>query len=190
MASHAAQEAPLEGRDAQPVQISPYDAEWPARYEAEKAVLEETLGNLAVGGIHHVGSTAITGLDAEPVIDILVGIEDPAAVRACSASLECIGYLPRQRWDQGVRSFHKPHIDLHGYELHLAPVESRRYSEMLSFRDLLRRDRQAAFGYAALKRDLVERGAGDREAYATGKAQLIQAVLGRSAGTVVPWRPN
>jgi predicted nucleotidyltransferase len=56
----------------EPIQIVPYDVSWPARFETEKSLLAETLGDWVQGGIHHVGSTAVPGLAVKPVIDIMV----------------------------------------------------------------------------------------------------------------------
>jgi len=78
--------------DNEPVRIVPYDASWPARFEAEKTLLRGAIGRWVTGGIHHVGSTAVPGLAAKPVIDILVGVEDLPSSRGCFAELEKLGY--------------------------------------------------------------------------------------------------
>ena len=59
------------------VRVVPYEPAWPSRFTAEKALLETVLAEWARGGIHHVGSTAVPGLDAKPVIDILVAVRAP-----------------------------------------------------------------------------------------------------------------
>jgi GrpB-like predicted nucleotidyltransferase (UPF0157 family) len=72
-----------------PVDIVPYDTEWPARFEAERRLLVEAIGPWIVdGSIEHVGSTAIAGLAAKPVIDIMAGVESLEASRAAVAVLE------------------------------------------------------------------------------------------------------
>lgn len=58
-----------------PVELSSYRSEWPAKFEAEKAVLKDILGPWLGGKIEHVGSTAVPGLIAKPVIDIMVGVK-------------------------------------------------------------------------------------------------------------------
>jgi|SRR5436190_17695262 len=163
----------------QPVRIRSYDPQWPARYESERAVLDGAIGGWATGGIHHVGSTAIPGVDAEPVIDILVGTKSLLASGACFALLAQLGYMLGCPWDADVQSLYKPSADCRLYDLHLVPVEAARYSEMLAFRDFLRTDRQVAIGYAALKRDLADRHADDRHGYSAAKIGLIQTVLTR-----------
>lgn len=66
----------------EPIRIVPYDPAWPSRFAAEATALETAIGNYASGGVHHVGSTAVPGLDAKPIIDILVGVDGLAASRA------------------------------------------------------------------------------------------------------------
>jgi GrpB-like predicted nucleotidyltransferase (UPF0157 family) len=67
----------------EPIRVVAYDPQWPALFERERILLNGAIGPWIVGGIHHVGSTAIPGLDAKPIIDILVGIEDLTVSRAC-----------------------------------------------------------------------------------------------------------
>lgn len=83
----------MTGAAEEPVRIEPYDPRWPARFEEERAALADAIGDWVVGGIHHVGSTAVPGLDAKPVIDILVGVSDLPSSRACIEPLRRIGYL-------------------------------------------------------------------------------------------------
>src|SRR5690606_35914162 len=60
----------------EPIRLSAYDHAWPRRFEEERVALAEAIGNWIVGGVHHVGSTAVPGLQAKPIIDILVGARD------------------------------------------------------------------------------------------------------------------
>lgn len=179
MELRASQAAPAQGFSERPIQITPYDPAWPARYAAESARLAESLGKWAVGGIHHVGSTAIPGVDAEPVIDILIGIEELAAARSCTESLARLDYLAIDNWGAELCAFCKPHPHEHAYTLYLAPAGGLRYSEIVAFRDFLRANRQVAIGYAGMKRDLAGRHGGDRHGYNVAKARLIEAVLDR-----------
>jgi GrpB-like predicted nucleotidyltransferase (UPF0157 family) len=77
----------------EPIQIVPYNPDWPARFEEERASLAEAIGLWATGGIHHVGSTAVPGLDAKPILDILVGVEGLESSRACFDPLRELDYL-------------------------------------------------------------------------------------------------
>lgn len=161
----------------EPIRIVPYDQTWPARFEEERVKLEEAIGRWIVGGIHHVGSTAVSGLDAKPIIDILVGVEDLESSRACFDLLAGLGYLYAPYRSEEMHWFCKPDPSHRTYHLHLVPVGSPRYEEELAFRDRLRADPTFADEYADLKRSLASRFRDDREAYTDAKAEFIHRTL-------------
>lgn len=168
--------APLD----EPVRLVPYDPEWPARFERERAALQSAIGPLAIGGIHHVGSTAVEGLDAKPVIDILVGVESLDASRACFRPLAELGYLYAPYRSEEMHWFCKPSPAHRTHHLHLVPEGSARFRDELAFRDRLRASPQAAREYAELKHRLASRFEADREAYTDAKADFIRATLDAS----------
>lgn len=162
-----------------PPAVVPYDRDWPLLFEREREALQGAIGEWASAGIHHVGSTAIPGVDAQPVIDVLVGVTDLGDFELCAEGLTALDYsLTSADWSESLR-LRKPGAGPALYELCVVPGESPLFAEALAFRDVLRVDRQVAIGYAGMKRDLAERCAGDRQKYETAKAELIQAVLGR-----------
>lgn len=161
----------------EPIRLSPYDPAWPARFEQERAVLAEAIGEWVVGGIHHVGSTAVPGLEAKPIIDILAGVADLEASRAGFGPLADAGYLYAPYRSEEMHWFCKPDPSHRTHHLHLVPVGSRRYEEELAFRDRLRADPTVAGEYAALKRDLAARFENDREGYTDAKAGFIRRTL-------------
>ena len=128
-------------------------------------------------GIHHVGSTAVPGLAAKPIIDILVGVEDLESSRACFDPLAGLGYLYAPYRVEEMHWFCKPDPKHRTHHLHLVPVGSRRYEEELAFRERLRADRTLADEYADLKRSLADRFRDDREAYTDAKAEFIRRAL-------------
>ncbi len=77
----------------QPIFLFPYDSSWPEKFEKEKQLIDETIGEYITGGIHHVGSTAIPGLSAKPIIDILVGVESLEESKPCIEILKKIDYM-------------------------------------------------------------------------------------------------
>ena len=86
----------------QALSIEPYRPGWPVAFEAERRLLVPVIGEYVVGGIHHVGSTAVPNLPAKPVIDILAGIRDLDSARPCIdlvafALVRRIHALPRRR---------------------------------------------------------------------------------------------
>jgi GrpB-like predicted nucleotidyltransferase (UPF0157 family)/GNAT superfamily N-acetyltransferase len=165
--------------DDEPVRIVPYDPSWPGRFEAEKAALEATLGEWAIGGIHHVGSTAVPGLDAKPIIDILVGVESLQAARGALEPLARLDYRYALYREEEMHWLCKPSPRRRTHHLHLAPVAGDRYAKELGFRDRLRADPALARRYALLKHELAQRFREDRDAYTEGKSAFIaRALLG------------
>jgi GrpB-like predicted nucleotidyltransferase (UPF0157 family)/GNAT superfamily N-acetyltransferase len=162
----------------EPVALSPYDARWPQHFELERVALERAIGPWASGGIHHVGSTAVPGLAAKPVIDILVGVDDLESSRACFEPLARLDYLYAPYLAEQMHWFCKPDPGRRTHHLHLAPAGGRRFAEELAFRDRLRADPAAAAEYASLKRELAGRFREDREAYTEAKSEFVARVLG------------
>jgi GrpB-like predicted nucleotidyltransferase (UPF0157 family) len=159
------------------IRISPYDPGWPDAFARERAALEEAIGPWAVGGIHHVGSTAVPGLAAKPIVDILVGVEDLDSSRGCFDRLAALEYLYAPYRSEEMHWFCKPHPDRRTHHLHLAPVAGRRYADELAFRDRLRAAPETAERYAKVKRELAERFPEHREAYTEAKTDFIRGVL-------------
>jgi GrpB-like predicted nucleotidyltransferase (UPF0157 family)/GNAT superfamily N-acetyltransferase len=163
--------------DDEPIRISPYDPRWLQLYELERAALERALGRWVTGGIHHVGSTAVPGLDAKPIIDILVGVESLKASEACFEPLAGLGYLYAPYRREEMHWFCKPHPSRRTHHLHLVPTGSRRFADELAFRDTLRTRPEIAATYAALKHSLAARLPNDRDAYTEAKGDFIRESL-------------
>ena len=161
----------------EPVRLTPYDPAWPAAFERERVALEASIGPWVVGGIHHVGSTAVPGLEAKPIVDILAGVEDLEGSRECFEPLAALEYLYAPYRSDEMHWFCKPRPERRTHHLHLVPAGSRRYLEELAFRDLLRADPKTAGAYADLKRELALRFRDDREAYTDAKGGFIREAL-------------
>ncbi|HEX5989035.1 MAG TPA: GrpB family protein [Solirubrobacterales bacterium] len=157
----------------EPIRLVPADPGWSERFRLE----EDAIGAWVVGGIHHVGSTAVPGLAAKPVVDILAGVRDLETARACFAPLAVLDYLYAPYLPEVMHWFCKPDPARRTHHLHLVPMVSRRYRDELSFRDRLRADPGLAADYAALKYRLAERHRDDREAYTDAKGAFIRAAL-------------
>lgn len=161
----------------EPIRLSQYDPEWPIRFKQEQALLATAIGGWIVGGIHHIGSTAVPGLDAKPIVDILAGVRDLDESRASFEPLAQLEYVYAPYLQDEMHWFCKPDPSRRTHHLHLVPVGSERYRDELAFRDRLRADPKIASDYADLKHSLVERFADDREAYTDAKGEFIRAVL-------------
>jgi len=161
-----------------PVHVVPYDPSWIDQFETEKASLAELLAPWRRGPIEHVGSTAVVGLWAKPVIDIMVGVASLAESEPAKKVLQKAGYQYAEYKTDMMHWFCKPSFSIRTHHLHLVPFESQLWHERLAFRDLLRSDSQLAEEYAALKRELARKFEFDREAYTDAKYPFIARVLG------------
>jgi GrpB-like predicted nucleotidyltransferase (UPF0157 family) len=161
----------------EPVRLVPPDPSWPARFEKERAALEAAIGEWVCGGVQHVGSTAVPHLEAKPIIDILVGVRDLEAGRACFDPLARLGYLYAPYLAEEMHWFCKPHPARRTHHLHLVPIGSQRYRDEITFRDWLRANPELANRYAALKRELAKLHPDDRDAYTEAKGAFVRATL-------------
>jgi GrpB-like predicted nucleotidyltransferase (UPF0157 family) len=124
-----------------------------------------------------VGSTAVVGLSAKPVIDVMVGVASLLASEPARAVLVEHGYSYSPYKNDVMHWLCKPSSAFRTHHLHLIPYESQLWHERLAFRNLLRADRTVAKEYEALKFDLARRYEFDREAYTDSKHPFIQRVL-------------
>ena len=161
----------------QPVHVVSYDESWPARFEQERAILDRAIESWVVGGIEHVGSTAVSGLAAKPVIDIMVGVESLEASRAAIPVLSEIEYCYFPYRPDVMHWFCKPSPSFRTHHLHLIPFRSRLWLERLAFRDYLRTHADDATEYAELKQRLAEQHRLDREAYTDAKTLFVERIL-------------
>ncbi|MEU8821765.1 GrpB family protein [Actinoplanes sp. NPDC048796] len=159
------------------IRLEAYDPVWGERFEREAAALKEVLGEHVEGGVHHVGSTAVPGMTAKPIIDIMVGVRDLESSRGCIELVAGLDYLYAPYRTDVMHWFCKPDPARRTHHLHLVPVGSRRFADVLAFRDRLRSHPEDARRYAELKVELAQRYADDREAYTAGKGALIAALL-------------
>ena len=165
------------------ISIAAYDPAWPARFERERVRIVAALGESA-RSIEHIGSTAVPGLPAKPVIDIIVLVGDLAAGLAAVPALEDGGYSYwRDNPDKAKLFLVKglppaPHRT-HHLHIHADRTEVDRH---LAFRDALRRDTALRDQYAALKRGLAQRFRHDRDAYSNAKTAFVDEVVGRFGG--------
>lgn len=160
-----------------PVHVVPYDPRWPEKFEAERVLLQRILSWWIAGSVEHIGSTAVVGLLAKPVIDIMVGVESLLASEPAKAILASNGYAYAEYKTDVMHWFCKPSFEFRTHHLHLVPYRSPLWHERLAFRDLLRRDASIAGEYARLKQHLAEKFELDREAYTDAKYPFIARVL-------------
>jgi GrpB-like predicted nucleotidyltransferase (UPF0157 family) len=160
-----------------PIHISTYDPAWPGLFEAERELLAGVLSPWLGGSIEHVGSTAVPGLSAKPVIDIMAGVASLGACRDAISVLQNIGYHYSPYRADVMHWFCKPSLSFRTHHLHLVPYRSRLWTERLAFRDYLRSEPTVAHEYAELKERLAETYRFERESYTEAKGPFIERVL-------------
>jgi GrpB-like predicted nucleotidyltransferase (UPF0157 family) len=139
--------------------------------------LQDSLARWLAGPIEHVGSTAIPGMRAKPVIDIMAGVDGLETCRPAIGELAGAGYIYFPYRTEIMHWFCKPSASFRTHHLHLVPMGSERWVECLAFRDTIRRDEALAKEYAALKRRLAKEFKFDREAYTEAKGPFVQRVI-------------
>jgi GrpB-like predicted nucleotidyltransferase (UPF0157 family) len=164
-----------------PVVLSAYSPLWPAIFDFERARLQNIFG-VDVAVIEHVGSTAVPGMGAKPIIDVMVGVADLAMVERCAAALAEDGYRYVPEFEKSMpqrRYFVKTHGQPGHFQMHAVLLDSAFWKSYLAFRDALRADAALAASYWKLKQRLAARFPNDREAYTDGKSGFIRDVLAR-----------
>jgi GrpB-like predicted nucleotidyltransferase (UPF0157 family) len=165
------------------VSIEPYDAEWPARFVAERARLTALAPELVA--IEHVGSTAVPGLAAKPIIDIMAAVASLDVADVLVDRLTASGgYITSAEFNRTLRN--RRWLMRHAggrrtHHLHLVLAGGPDSTECIRFRDVLRRDRDIREQYAELKHRLASEFGNDRDGYGDAKTAFIASVV-RPAG--------
>jgi GrpB-like predicted nucleotidyltransferase (UPF0157 family) len=162
------------------IELLPYDPDWAARFAAERQALSALAGS-PFKEIHHIGSTAIPGIAAKPVIDILVELERHEDGFDCSDQMRTLGYEYR-----GIENPTRRHYYLRRqpfrHHVHMQVVGHPEVRRLLEFRDYLRSHSDEAKSYETLKLDLAKRFGGDRRAYASAKDLFCDRIAALVAG--------
>jgi GrpB-like predicted nucleotidyltransferase (UPF0157 family) len=156
------------GPEKRHIVIEPYDPVWPDRFETNRRRVSEALGAVA-GRVDHVGSTAVTGLAAKPIVDIQISVPEVEDEASYLAPLVAAGYQLRVR-EQGHRMFRTSALEVH---LHVCDAGSEWERRHLLLRDWLRRSADDREAYADLKVRLQQQDWDTMNHYADAKSALI-----------------
>ena len=170
------------------IQIANYDPQWPHEFAELSRVLKPWLGNLVLA-IEHVGSTAVPGLAAKPIIDFDIVIQSRSLLGEVIDRLAELGY--EHQGDLGIadrEAFDRQSPDVprtgdgrlwREHHLYVCARDAAELAKHLAFRDYLRANTEAASAYAELKRKLAERFRDDRDSYCKAKTEFIERVLNK-----------
>ena len=163
--------------------VSDYDPAWPAMFEHERTSLHAALDPFVLT-IEHIGSTAVPGLAAKPIIDLQAGVRRLAEAQYhCVEPLQALGYtyLPQyEAWLPGELFFRKALAKLWTHHLHILQADDPRWQDRLLFRDYLRNHPEAAATYAQLKRDLAAAFDDDISGYRNAKDAFVAATMAQA----------
>ena len=163
------------------VELVEHDPAWSRGFSRHAQRLRDALGK-AARRVEHIGSTAVPGLAAKPIIDILLVVDDPADEASYLADLEVAGYELRVReadFDEH-RMLRTPTRDVH---IHVFPAWSAEIDRYLTLREHLRASPPARAAYEARKRELANREWPSMDHYARAKGAVVEALLAEAAGS-------
>src|ERR1039458_211352 len=175
----------------QPVAILGYDPGWPDRFAEQQPLVAELLRPWLAVPIHHIGSTAVPGLRAKPVIDMLAPVGSLAGAQAAVPLLAGAGWLfwAEDPCRQYRLWFLRPSPEARTHHLHVIEDRHPHAVALLAFRDLLRADSRLRREYADLKDRLARQHSGNRNAYSNAKGSFVAQAL-RQAGFDPPQRDS
>lgn len=164
-----------------PVVLEDYNPEWERLFEREARRIRSALGERAVV-VEHAGSTAVPGLAAKPIVDIVLVVDDSSDERTYVPALEAAGYMLRIREPEWYehRMFKGPDTDVNLHVFSRGCVEAER---MLLFRDHLRRNEDDRRRYEAAKRALAARRWKYMQHYADAKSAVVAEIMARATAT-------
>lgn len=162
------------GLEQRALRLVPHSTRCATLFAAERAAIAAAIQDLAAE-IEHIGSTAVSGLPAKPILDI--GVAAPVeSHERIAAALLALGYIDRGM--RGGRLFIRVRDgDVRTHNLHLYPPDDPEWRDHLAFRDALRADAAVRDAYARLKLDIIAQLAGQRLGYAEAKTDFIRSVL-------------
>jgi GrpB-like predicted nucleotidyltransferase (UPF0157 family) len=165
----------IEGREERELILVDYVPKWATRFASERVRILEALGEVA-RRVEHVGSTAVPGLAAKPIVDILVAVDDPDDEEGYLDAMEATGYELGVR-EPGHRMFRTPERDVHVHVWKAGSEDERRH---LLFRDWLRRAPDDRALYESVKRRFVGERFTDMNYYARAKGPVIAQIMRRA----------
>ncbi len=158
---------------ARKIIIVPYDPAWPAQFDQER----QRLKVLPFLEIEHFGSTAIPGLRAKPVIDIMAKVADLPVPAKTLGALGDQGFVRSETGMKNRPVLHKSPVEGLCFHLHILPAADWDFAHERLMRDYLLANPQMAQAYGDLKDRLAAEHPNDREAYTRAKTGFIQAIV-------------
>lgn len=155
--------------------VSDYNENWKRQFQEAAAEIQEVFGKECIA-IHHIGSTAIDGLAAKPIIDLMPVVREIEAVDQFNSRLEKRGYIAKGENGLPGRRYFQKGGDERTHHVHIYEKGSNEIKRHLAFREYLKKHPQKAEKYGTLKKELAKKYPIDIESYIQGKEQLVKAI--------------
>jgi GrpB-like predicted nucleotidyltransferase (UPF0157 family)/RimJ/RimL family protein N-acetyltransferase len=166
------------------VELTSHDPEWAAAYQTEVEQLTAVFQSELVA-IHHIGSTAVPGIKAKPIIDIMIEVRDIERVDSYNEAMQQLGYIAKgEHGIDGRRYFRKGSDFHHTHHIHTYQTGHPEVARHLNFRDYLIAHPQVAQAYSRLKEELARKYVTEPPRYTNSKTKFIRAVEKKA----VVWR--
>ncbi|MBX9879175.1 MAG: GrpB family protein [Candidatus Obscuribacterales bacterium] len=162
--------------DKDPIVVEKYNSEWPRQYESEATLLKQALGGTIVD-IQHIGSTAVPGLSANPIIDIQIAVSSSTNAKDYGEKLTALGYERAYDEQNSANFFCKGSLNAHTHHLYIVETGSDEETRRIVLRDYLRANERGAKEYETLKIAMAEKFKEDRSAYVDAKTAFITLAL-------------
>lgn len=166
------------------VRLLPYDSTWPLEFDAEAERIYRACDELQIR-LEHIGSTAVPGLAAKPIIDILAGRPGNVPGDAYVAAFRQLGYEHKGAFGIPGRNYFRRGSP-RSHHVHLVSWSSELWRDHLLFRDYLRADALVAREYETIKRELAAMYVNDREQYTDAKGPFIRSIVRRAREHGIP----
>ncbi len=163
------------------VVVIPHDPSWTEQYKQEAARLTAVFEPILLD-IQHIGSTAIPGILAKPIIDIIIVVTEIAAVAPLMVAMENLDYHSKGEYGiPGRHYFYKGSAEHHTHHVHVYGASNSEIARHLDFRDFLRQHPAKARAYGQLKAQLAQQFFTDPLAYTQNKTAFIQEIESQAA---------
>jgi GrpB-like predicted nucleotidyltransferase (UPF0157 family) len=163
--------------------VTEYNPEWEKQFEVAAAQIQEILGGECLA-VHHIGSTAIAGMAAKPIIDLMPVVRDIEKIDAFNEIMEKLGYEAKGENGLSGRRYFQKGGDARTHHVHIYQLENTEIIRHLAFRDFLRENPRIAEEYGTLKMKLAAEHPYDIQKYIEGKERLAGRIEKQAMGEI------
>ncbi|EJO5347744.1 GrpB family protein [Clostridium botulinum] len=157
------------------IEVVPHNSQWKIQYEKEADKIYNIMKEEIIQ-MYHIGSTAIEGIYAKPVIDILVEVEDINNVDNYSEQMKSLGYIPKGEYGIKDRRFFFKGLYDRTHHVHIFETGDPEIERHINFRDYMIAHKEEAKKYEELKKELALKFKYDIDSYCSGKNSFIKEI--------------